>query len=575
MTKATQYQILASALILCGALAFGITGSAFLGWFIAGIGIFAGICSFFFELTPTARGYSHFAASMLLPLLGLSLLFNLFYELGLRLAFESNGPINWDTSIYQAVGRGILNGILPWTGLFETKPPGIFFLSAFSGLWGRDFPLNGPIQVLVIILPLLLIPFNFKGEWTLKNPLSSESSPALLLMISAVLVMLFGAERSGEFQIELIGTLPATLWMTLILNPQWFSARTRFIFSALLLMITIGFKEPFLFVMIGVSLLLLPRLKQWIQSFLLPLLVGGLTGLALMFLTGMGSAYFSYLNFMLNHTGRHGSPWARSFNFDRIIDDLSNFASGLPYLLGGLLLLSLLSQMSLDPQKHPAKKILGLLTFSVALWLNNLAVGLGGDYYNHHFAFALPFWLALIILTGRSNLSVDLKNLRLIIWVIAIFVTLALPDIDYQGRARVIEQGVNSAKAEAQYLDDVLSASQTQNWVFLGTNGFQLYGFTKHSPMGPWFFQYPEWFTPQTRERGESILINLKKADIVVVDRFLIGEHDAIAREILKEYYSRTPWPQVKDIKRTERRYSFYFRNQLEHETTPNATPHF
>jgi len=38
----------------------------------------------------------------------------------------------FDTPIYYALGRGLLNGIAPWTGLWETKPPGVFLASAIS-----------------------------------------------------------------------------------------------------------------------------------------------------------------------------------------------------------------------------------------------------------------------------------------------------------------------------------------------------------------------------------------------------------------------------------------------------------
>src|SRR3989344_8992683 len=54
------------------------------------------------------------------------------YEVFLRLFYEIQGPYTGDSTIYWAVGRGILNGLTPYTDLFETKPPGIFLLSAMS-----------------------------------------------------------------------------------------------------------------------------------------------------------------------------------------------------------------------------------------------------------------------------------------------------------------------------------------------------------------------------------------------------------------------------------------------------------
>lgn len=37
-----------------------------------------------------------------------------------------------DVLLYFAAGRGILNGLSPYIDIFETKPPGMFLLSALS-----------------------------------------------------------------------------------------------------------------------------------------------------------------------------------------------------------------------------------------------------------------------------------------------------------------------------------------------------------------------------------------------------------------------------------------------------------
>jgi len=56
-----------------------------------------------------------------------------FAELCIRINCELSGAYQlWDSPAYYAVGRGILNGIAPWSGLLEIKPPGIFLVSAIS-----------------------------------------------------------------------------------------------------------------------------------------------------------------------------------------------------------------------------------------------------------------------------------------------------------------------------------------------------------------------------------------------------------------------------------------------------------
>ena len=80
------------------------------------------------------------------------------WKLWQRIAFEMQGPFNADSSLYWAVGKGMLNGLVPYTDLFETKPPGIFIISAFS-YWLTGGPSIGyVIQALSILgFPLILL----------------------------------------------------------------------------------------------------------------------------------------------------------------------------------------------------------------------------------------------------------------------------------------------------------------------------------------------------------------------------------------------------------------------------------
>src|SRR2546422_741744 len=61
------------------------------------------------------------------------------WELIRRVQLELLGAVQPDAYLYFTVGRGILNGLLPYKDLFETKPPGMFLLSALS-LWITNGP---------------------------------------------------------------------------------------------------------------------------------------------------------------------------------------------------------------------------------------------------------------------------------------------------------------------------------------------------------------------------------------------------------------------------------------------------
>ena len=47
-------------------------------------------------------------------------------------SYELHHAYNWDSPLYWTVGRGMLNGLKPYTDLFENKPLGMFLISAFS-----------------------------------------------------------------------------------------------------------------------------------------------------------------------------------------------------------------------------------------------------------------------------------------------------------------------------------------------------------------------------------------------------------------------------------------------------------
>jgi hypothetical protein len=82
-------------------------------------------------------------------------------DVGQRLIYEAHGPLTGDTAIYAAIGRGILSHIPLYSGLFETKPPLIFLLFAFSWKMVGSWALATWAQVVTIaaifITPLALV----------------------------------------------------------------------------------------------------------------------------------------------------------------------------------------------------------------------------------------------------------------------------------------------------------------------------------------------------------------------------------------------------------------------------------
>ena len=176
-------------------------------------------------------------------------LFSIIYHV---LKLEFNYTYTWDSPIYWAVGRGYLNGITPYNGLFETKPPGIFLISAFSLLLTNDVLIgniiNGICLIFMVIVPVIFSIIYYKNE---KIPIR-----ILILFLSLVIgssIMFFTSLRSGKYQVESYGSGFASLYLLVIVlintkKVKWYSF--SIILSGFFAMLSIMMKEPFLLIII-------------------------------------------------------------------------------------------------------------------------------------------------------------------------------------------------------------------------------------------------------------------------------------------------------------------------------------
>ncbi len=83
---------------------------------------------------------------------------------GIRIWYEAHGPYNVDTPIYWAIGHGILKGFVPYRDMYETKPPGIFLLSALSYLVTGGGALTH-VPPVIVLLFVALAPLAFARRW--------------------------------------------------------------------------------------------------------------------------------------------------------------------------------------------------------------------------------------------------------------------------------------------------------------------------------------------------------------------------------------------------------------------------
>ena len=469
-----------------------------------------------------------------------------FVHLCLRIKYELAGVYTWDTTIYWAVGRGIVNGITPWSGLFEIKPPGIFLLSAISfKIFGSSIFTNY-FQVFVLILTAAIpvIAYFFLSSYR-------SVSKLVFSLLAGLLLALYSAERSGEVQVESFGASFACIAAFAMAVPDFEKRKILWTsLAAIGILGACGFKEPFLFPLFGISLIFCEDIKDWLYRFALPLAIAVVAGILILLICGWLSDFLHYLGFMSStHISRHGSPFRRAMDFSHIYNDMNAFSWGLAIAV--LALLSLPFVLFFANSKSNENTLFAkVIVFGVAFFLSAYSVGLGGEFFNHHHVFALPFYIALVLLllkewNGRNSGIAKLGLASFIFFAIA---ALNLPNLNLDKREKNLSNWAKEPIEAAAYLDSKMDELGIDRYSFIGSNGPEIYGWTKHSPVGPYFVQYSWWFN-DIPGFGDSIVSGVKKADIVVVSN-MWNEIAPQANWILAEQFTEQ---QVK-------KYRIYFR---------------
>ncbi len=479
-----------------------------------------------------------------------------------RVLYEARGPFNVDSPIYWAVGRGILNGLLPYTDLFETKPPGIFLLSSLSIWFGGNMQLGALAQAAVFLhIPLLVV----GGALRIRH--IAHRGLLLTVVLSAIvfgsLLSLYSAERSGEFQVESFGALFVLAYAAVITKPAIKKKKTQTIICALLLYCAIGLKEPFIMTALACSLLLARRPSDIVRTFMIPVCVTAVAGFVTLLLTGYLDGYLHvYLPEMLGkHIEQNYSPlWQRGFFLERTYTDIAVYVPALAWMVAGMCAAALLQLRLRHSLRHSAFTLACVLS---ALYLMILAIGVGGSYWNHHFTFAIPGYAALFFVFIRETAMHWHRLLpRLAVTafgIISCFAAVQIPDHQYGAYILGIEDEEKRMINSAAYIDAVLDACSIDRYLFLGPNGNHPYGFTKHSPIGPLFIQYNEWLQSNRPEFRKDMLEATENAFFVVKDNLSMDWLNVPINRHLEQYFTTEPWPCAAHIP-SNQRYEYLFR---------------
>lgn len=441
--------------------------------------------------------------------------------LGARLWFELQGTLHDDVHTYLAVGRGILNGLTPYVDLFESKPPGMFLFSALSLKFFGDGSLLKFLQVIaLIVIPTTTCALIWrelgarskleKGIWFLTS----------LAFGSLIAVYTFAV--SGEGLTEPVGAAACLLFAVLFAGADERIHPLRTIGLTFAIMLAVGVKEPFLLTLLAIVLLLARSVRHAITAFVVPFAIAALIGLIALTVLGYLGPYFSiYLKHMLGYHVNQLAEWNGSFpvrglRIDKSVANLFAFSPLLPIILGALFVGSVEEKWRIALQGK--EKFLSIGRVVLALYVLLLAVGTGGDFYAHHFVFAVPGYIVLFVLTVRwilekwSHAAVNGAALL----SAGILATILLHTrIDYGEKLEAWSGYSTMLHSVAASIDGVLDRCAWDRYLHLVNKGGGPFAFTTHSPEGPVFVQFNR-FMDGSEEYKERFRVALLESPIIV-----------------------------------------------------------
>ncbi len=258
-------------------------------------------------------------------------------ELGRIIALEAQGPLDADSAIYFTIGRTMLNGFTLYKDFFDVQPPGIYLLTAASLLVTNDERLaTGFVVFIITALPILFAWFALResrsSNWYFRVVLT------LFALTLGILLTLYLEERAPTVETQLFGSFFGILFViTVIRYPDRFDWK-RSVLGSLLLLGSIGMKEPFLLTNLAAALLLARNKRHFFHAFLLPLMIGGILGSLMLLRMGILIPYVTTLDTTffsrsVSSTRLFGPIILRPFATSMLFRNLSSMYVAGPFLV--------------------------------------------------------------------------------------------------------------------------------------------------------------------------------------------------------------------------------------------------
>lgn len=466
--------------------------------------------------------------------------------------FELNHAYTADAPLYWTVGRGMLNGLTPYSEMYENKPVGIFLISALSfGITGDTILCNIVsclAALMLTVVPALAVLAVINQSKEDEADRLRKLSVFLTVMLSGLFITVYSEVRSGAFQVEAIGAAFSVLFIYFVILLKGAQTRKRkIIFSVLAgLAITcaVMIKEPFLLVSVFGALLFVDNFEELLRNIVIPCAGAGVFIILSLAVTGVLVPYFSiYINRMFEtRLSTDSSAFSRARDLFRLSGDVKGFSDWLFYLI--LLFLALTLLYALCKKFSDAHIFFHGLKVVAAVFIASFCVGLGGYYYNHHFIFAVPIYCAFIIQGGAALYAFKrgksaARGAVLLLWGLVLL--LAFMNIGNKYAGDYTER-YNALSKNADYVDSLLDFYGEERYQFIGFNGENTFiGLTEHSPQGPVFGQDSDNFQTADTWFSQKLIEQVNSSNIIIVKEYLSPAINGQIQEILRTQFTTSP----------------------------------
>lgn len=487
--------------------------------------------------------------SLLMILISFTIVFFIFKDI---FTYELSHAYTADSPLYWAVGRGMLNGYKPYAQMYENKPIGIFLISALSfALTGGTVICNivsclAALMLTLIPAAVLLSVFKRSDE----TDGARRTAAFLSVLLSGLLIAVYSEVRSGGFQVEAIGAAFSVLFIALVVKLKHVQTRKKRIIltalAAIALCCAVMIKEPFVIVSVFGALLFADDLKQFIKNLVIPCALGGVLTLLLLTVCGVISPYFSiYISRMFETRigGEESSAFSRARDLLRVINDVKGFSKWLFYVILLFFALTLL-RAAIVKKQSAGRVFFHVIKVIAAVYAASFCVGMGGQYYNHHFIFAVPIYCAFVIYGGALLFEYQpkkgaVRNTVILLLGVMMLITSVSIGNKYSGD---YTEKYNSISDQAEYVDSLLDYYQEDRYQYIGFNGEDVFiGLTKHSPLGPAFAQDSDNFQTDDTWFAEKLKEQIDESNIVIVRNFTSPAVDEYIKNKLATEFTTVP----------------------------------